>query len=73
MIRELDQLLRENHEVSAAVTNHAPGQVAVAQKEASELTSAAAEKQREADTKKSCYFEAHDQAVEESISSEGPA
>ena len=46
--------------------------VAAVRKEVEEITCAAAEKQREADTNKSCYFEAHDQAVEESISSEGP-
>ena len=37
--------------------------VAAALKEANELTCAASEKQREEDTKKSCYFEAHAQAL----------
>ena len=38
--------------------------VEAAQKEADKLTCAAAEKQRQADTKTSCYFEAHAQELE---------
>ena len=37
---------------------------AAERKEVEEITSASAEKQREADTKSSCYFEAHAQALE---------
>ena len=45
-------------------------QVAATQKEADELTCAAAEKQCEADTKTLCYFEAHAQSLEVVIASE---
>ena len=44
--------------------------VAAARKYVEEITCAAAEKQRETDTKNSCYFEAHDQALEAVIAYE---
>ena len=90
MIRELDQLLRGDHAVAAAVPTPTPEDgssllskalkeiefesarlhAAAARKEVEEITCAAAENQREAETKKYRYFEAQAQTLEAVIASD---
>ena len=81
----MDQLLRGDNKIAEATSTTHPGvdsllrsktlketalEAARSQEAAEELATTAAENQHAADSTKSCYFEAHDQALEVAIATE---